>query len=113
MSFIITNSIETNVGQSMSNTWGFAVFHTQEMLITGKVQVDLNIYKSEIDKDAGSDKIYPVENGAKITNCTIDIALADVVKASGQSTMADVVNFFYTKVKDKLESLYGWTITIE
>ena len=113
MGLLITNSITTSVGSSMSNTWATVTFHTQELLVTGKVQCDISFYKSEADHDAGTDKIYPVVSGSKVTNCTITLALSDEVKASGQSTMADVVAFFYGKIKSYLETTYSWTVTVE
>lgn len=114
MGFIITDSVNLSIGEAKTNVWGAVVFHTQELLITGKVQCDISFYKSEADSDAGKDKLYPLDsNGNKVTNCTIQCALSDVIKASGESTMVDVVGYFYNKVKTKLEDDYSWTITID
>jgi hypothetical protein len=112
MGLIITNEIETSIGENMSNTWCTVIFHTQEFLITGNVQCDLNFYRSEADHDSGKDKLYPVVNTKKVDNCTINISLSDEVKASGRSTAQDIVVFFYGKVKSYLESTYNWTITL-
>src|SRR4030067_1542093 len=113
MGVLITNSVATSIGEDKTNLWGTVVFNTQELLLTGKVQCELSFYKSEADYDAGLDKIYPVIDGNKITNCTIQILITDVIKASGESTMQDVVVFFYTKVITYLQSTYGWTVTIQ
>lgn len=114
MGFLVTNSVNISIGEAKTNVWGKATFHTQELLITGKVQCDLSFYKSEADDAAGKDKIYPLDaNGNKVTNCVVDCAINDVIKASGQSTMQDVVDYFYKKVEAKLEADYGWTITLD
>jgi hypothetical protein len=108
----ITNTVSTSTGDDKSNLFGVIVFHTQELLVTGNVQCELSFYKSEADKAAGSDKIYPIVNDDKITNCTIQCAVSDVIKDSGESTMADVVTYFNSKVKAKLEGDYGWSVSI-
>jgi len=48
----------------------------------------------------------------KVVSTSLQILPTDVIKASGKSTFEDVVVFFYTKLKAKLETEYGWTITI-
>ena len=114
MGFIIADSVSLSIGEAKSNVWGKVKFHTGELLITGKVQCDISFYKSEADNDSGKDQIYPLSGtGSKVVGCTIECALADVIKASGQSTMVHVVDYFYNKVKTELETKYGWSITID
>lgn len=112
MGLIITNSVAISIGEAKSNMYCAVIFHTQELLITGKVQCDLSFYTSEAEQDSGADKIYPTVNGGKVTNCTIQLTLDDVIKQSGVCKMSNVVTFFYTKVKEYLESTYNWTIIL-
>jgi hypothetical protein len=113
MGLLITNQVSTSVGQDMTNVWGFAVFYTNTVLVDGIVQVDLSFFKSEAEKDAGADRVYPIGNDTKVVNTNIQVLPADVIKNSGVSKMSDVVSFFYNKLKTKLEEDYGWTITIQ
>lgn len=121
MGLLITNQVSTSIGEDMTNLWASVVFHTQELLITGKVQCDIKFYKSEADADAGADPVYPVVNGQKVTNCTITVALSDVIKVGAGAEMSDVVAYFYSKVEEYLEANYvtdaspalPWAVTVE
>lgn len=113
MNILITNQVNTSVDLPLSNLFGKPDFNTNEMLVNGEIYAELRFYSSEASHDSCGDKIYPVVNGNKVTNCTFQVLATDVIKESGQSTMADVVTLFYGKLKAALESTYGWTITIQ
>ena len=108
---ILTNQVSTSTGAQFSNLYGDVLFHTDNLLVDGTVQCELSFYKSEIDKNAKADKIYPVVNGSKVVNCKISCALTDVVKVDAGATLNDVVTYFFTKVITQLTTTYGWTIT--
>ena len=112
MGMIVNNLVSTSIGIDMGGLWFKTVFHTQELLTTGKVYCDLFFYKSE-GISTTADRIFPIGSGKKINSCLIEMNVDDIVKSSGVTRMSDVVLFFCTKVKEKLFSLYGWDITIE
>lgn len=112
MGLINTTSVQTSIGSSMINTFCNVVFNTSSMLVDGKVYCSLNWYKTEADFDAGSDKVFPVEGGLKVEDAVIQLTMGDIVKLDGNCTMQDVVNFFFTKVADKLNADYSWTCSI-
>lgn len=114
MGLLITNEVNTSIGIPMTNVWGTVTFYTNELLISGNVSCDLRFYKSEADYDSGKIPITPIDNNSNfINNCNIQVLVTDIIKESGQSTMADVVVFFYGKVKTYLEATYGWTVVIQ
>ena len=105
----VTNTVTTNDGTPATNLYCEALFNVVDLISTGKVYCELNFYNSYAMKVAGYDHIYPIVNGDKVVRCTITVNTGDVIKQSGQSTMADVVTLFYSKVKAQLLSQYGLT----
>lgn len=107
---IITSELTTSQGMNVSNSYLTAVFYTNSALTTGTVNCDLFFYKSKSDKDNGVSNFYPVNSDVMITNDSFIVLPTDVIKQSGKTTFADVAVFFYAKLKDSLQTKYGWTI---
>lgn len=105
----INDTILTSTGDAKSALYMESKFYVQDLLLTGKVQCELFFYNSAEAKQNGSDRVVPIVHGVKIYNCEITIGLDDVIKHSGQSTMNDVVTYFYSKVKIELEDHYHLT----
>lgn len=110
----VSTPINTSDGDTKTNTFCWVNFDVEQMLKTGIVSCELMFYNSQAAKTGGKDQVYPLFLDAnnipyKLTSCTITVSTSDVVKASGQSTMADVVTLFYSKVKAVLLSQYGLT----
>ena len=100
--------INTNpTGESVVDLIIKVKFNFDNLTIDGVVPCELTFQQVE-----ESDRVYPIVEGGKVTNCYINCDLDDTIKSSGVSKLYHTVAYVYAKVKLRLEETYGWTITI-
>jgi len=114
---IVTSTINLNGGlnKTVTNAYLLMIPYVGKIGINGKVTCELEFYYSEADADAGASKIYPIIGNdltKPITNIVLQFIPGEIIKSDVDCTMEDVMAYFKTKLKEKLELDYGWIITI-
>lgn len=117
MALVNNTQVNTSIGQNLTGTFAVVDYNTNSLVNgEGTVYATLSWYKSESDYDSSVNKalakVYPMDNGVIVQEVSFQVALTDVVKASGECTFQDVFIFFNTKVKNTLNASYGWDIQL-
>jgi hypothetical protein len=108
----ITSTLNLADGSTAVNAFMTVNIHTELIESTGKAPTGLKFWRSEADKDAGNQEIFPKVSNVIVSACELSFTGAEVVKAGSNCTVADTFSYYKSAVKTKLNSLYGWNINL-
>jgi hypothetical protein len=109
---IIENTVTLFDGSEATNLFMTVVLHTGSLETTGKAPVELLCWRSEALKDAGSARVIPTYEGNPVSSVELQFNGSEVVKEGANCLITDTFVFYKQAVADKLNDLYGWTVTL-
>lgn len=112
MNLLITSSIDTNTGTTVTNAIGFITAHTDELLNTGLIPCDLAFYINMQASDDNKDKFIPVTLNQ---NNTINTRIGSITISLTQQQIeaANLPLTIFNKVASDLNTAYGWTVSVQ